>query len=541
MRKNVGGWTFVRRAGIRSTLTRRKVREVKALLQKATKVGIEVELNLPDDRGRGCRGNDVTCGCVSIYPLASGEACYTACSKKGNCSIEVEYGCAGVDCVVFEPACSECDKFAVGCRACPSRQTKDTRPDAVRERIKTELEPTQFLGNLGRYGVLDVVQDGSLRNAGVEVVTVGRKVDFPSLQTMNERICTLCSDEEAFVDERCSIHYHMLAGYLESGNSYNPKRKSYGLPANGKEINISELESPVPEIVLANFHQLWRRFENAIIWMTSSGASNSHITRWVKFRQPMKKYSAIRHTMSRVIRDIKETGRQQGRYMMVNYNPMKIRDSATSKGHEEITRLHLEIRCPDGNLSPTAISAFAVLFHGMLIKAVELSEFGTLESGDKDYMEQARHIESLLLNNDGDYGGARTSNTRDLHMYLETLRGQANELVDLLNGYLSAHKGAYQVLKSLANAPCSTRLIGGQAWADIERDLKVEHEDDEKKALLTLVNTTSIVECQTLDEWVEEVVAETKMPEEKVAGQVKELIDSGDAYWSPVVGTLVRR
>lgn len=543
MRKNVDSWTFIRRTGIRSRLTRRRVREIKALLQKAVKVGIEIELNLPDENSNGCKGNDASCSCISIYQAEPGRPCYKSCSKKGNCSIEEEHGCHYEECICFEPLCNTCTKFAVGCGTCPKRQTKDTRPDSVRKRVHQALEPTSFLGDLGKYGVLDVVPDGSLNNQGVEVVTVGRKVDFPAIHSMCKKIYQVCEDEGAFSDERCSVHYHVLAGYLEAGNTYNPKRKSYGLPPQSKPVTISELESPIPEVVLANFHQLFRRFENAIIWLTSSGNSKNHLTRWIKFRQPVKQYSAVRHQMSRVIQEIKDLGaaKHHGRYMMVNYTPVKFGRSQDGPNHQDVTRLHFEIRCADGNMSPTAVSLFAVLFHGMLIKAVELSEFGTLESGDKEYMEQARHIESLLLNNDGDYGGNRKSNTRDVVMYMETLRKQANELVELLHGYLSAHKGAYKALKSLADKPCSLRLSEGATWETIEKDLVVEEDEEERRALYSVVDTTSIVECGSLDEWVEEASVETKVDKDTLRGHVQELIDSGEAFWAPSVGTLVRR
>jgi len=541
MRKTVSSWTFVVRDSIRQKLRRRRVREVKAMLLKSAKVGIEVELNLPDGTSSGCRGNNPSCGCISIFARENGKACYATCEKEGHCDIEKEFGCAGMECVSFETACTSCDKFIVGCATCPERETRDGRPDAVRKRISEALTPTNFLGSLGAHGVLDVVVDGSLQNSGVEVVTVGRKIDFSAIQRMCSHITEVCGKEGAFADERCSIHYHLLVGYLTSGNTYNPKRKDYGLPHTKSPVSLSDLDSPLPEIVLANFHQLWRRYENAIIWLTSSGKEKNKLTRWVKFRQPLKKYSAIRHTMPRVIQQIQGAGKQSGRYMMVNYNPTQFSSPTRDKVGTDITRLHFEIRCPDGNLSATAISAFAVLFHGMLVKAAELSEFGTLESGDKAYMEQAHHIEHLLLNNDGDYNGKRHSNTEELGMYIPVLQEQAGELVKLLHGYLSNHPGTYEVLQALAQKPCSIRRTEGDPWDKIEHDLAIQHEDESKKGLLTLLDTTAITECITLQEWVNEASLETKIPVDTINKQVNQMVSSGEAYWTDALGTLVRR
>ena len=58
------------------------------------------------------------------------------------------------------------------------------------------------------------VQDGSLLGKkGAEVITVGRRVDYWEFYKMAKTIIDTAVTKGAYVNERCSTHMHVLAGY----------------------------------------------------------------------------------------------------------------------------------------------------------------------------------------------------------------------------------------------------------------------------------------------------------------------------------------
>jgi hypothetical protein len=567
--KRDSNWTFIQRAG-RPPLTREEADELIHEMNKVVKCGIEFELNLPE-KTRGCPGDNPKCKCINISKI-DGKDCYESCSRKGTCDIEKATGCPEekIYCVLFRSICDSCTKFDRGCKTCKEKAAELKSPDQVRKEVFSILKPTKFLGQLGKFGVLDVVQDGSLQgNGGLEVVTVGRRVNFHAIHNMCKKILSVAKDYGAFTNERCSVHFHLLSGYLGTSNKYNSHRPNYGLNmrsgpgttdgvpavampvANGggggqklkfqgpadTQFEIRDLEKEIPEVVLANFHQLWRMFENAIIWLTSSGARREHLTRWIKFRKSLLKYSAFRCHMSGVVEEIrKET--ENARYTMVNYVPIRF----DSDGN--ISQFHLEVRVCDGMLSPAATSAFACLFYGMLMKSIDISRFGIVESGGKEWMDQARNISKYLCNNDGAYGGPRHSDTSGIDPYIPVLVSQSKMLLKLVKPYLLEHPPSYDILNKLTEQPISLRLSEGASWEAIENSLYPESpevEDDTKNELMKTISLNLITECSGVEEWVSFVAEELKLDKKEIEKNVGLLTEAGRVFWSPSLGAIVKR
>jgi hypothetical protein len=239
--------------------------------------------------------------------------------------------------------------------------------------------------------------------------------------------------------------------------------------------------------------------------------------------------------MKTVVGEIQGDGKQAGRYMMVNYNPMQF-----SKDGSLINRLHFEIRCPDGNMSPSALTSFGVLFHAMLLKSVDLSVNGILERGDKDDADQNAHVCNLILNNDGSYDGPRTSNTKQLNAYYPFLIERSLELVSLLRGDLSRQGNAYNVLKRLAKRPCSMRRASGDTWETIEKDLSATSKKAVSAKVDMIIDTVAIVECADLGEWVGAAAEDGGVSKQDIEEHVKALQQNGQAFWDPSLGSLVR-
>lgn len=548
MKKN-NNWSFIQRPG-RPPLSRQDADSIIMDMDKTLKCGIEFEWNLPDTP-KGCSGDNPSCVCKNKTTI-EGIDCNERCSCHGKCEIEKTSGCPAsqIYCVMFVPGCAKCDKFDIGCSTCPKKRQQTETPDEIRQRVFNTLDPTKFLGSLGKSGVLDVTTDGSLQGGkgGMEVITVGRRVNFYSIYNMCKNIMDTAKPYGIFVNERCSIHFHLLIGYLSNSNEYNKSRPNYGLaPRSGPEqartdgnhFEIRDMERDIPETVLANFHQLWRMFEPAIVWMTSSGTSREHLTRWIKFRRSLSKYSAFRSSMSTIMEEIRKDGDNQ-RYTMVNYTPTKI----DSMGN--ISRFHIEVRVCDGMLSPAAVSSFACLFYGMLLKAVDISRYGIVESGNKEYMDKVRSILGYLCNNDGGYGGPRHSDTSKLDPYITDLIGMSKNLLRLVGPYLTRQGNSLDILTKLAEAPISIRLSDNHSWEDIERELVSVEEgpnktDIIKSEILKAACLGIFTDCSSIEEWACALSEDIKLDRTEIAKQINTLAGSGEVFWSDSRGSVIKR
>lgn len=540
-------WTFLSKPG-RGPLTAEEVHNLRNEISKTIKVGMEFEYNLPESK-RSCSGDSPDCSCVNEKEVSPGISCADVCADTEICSIRKEGKCPTPQllCPRFSLPCVSCDKFDLGCEKCPRHIDRNKSPSRLRELIAEDLKPTKFLGRLGKTGVLDVVADGSLSGeGGAEVVTVGRRVSFKSFYKMTKTIMDSVSKHFGFVDERTSVHYHLLTGYL-SASKYNDRRPDYGLSETGERVFplsaydekgrliLKDFENPVPEIVLANFHQLYRKFENAIIWLTSTGNNEMHLTRWVKFRRPMLRYSAAREPMSKMRESIASSG-DNLRYAAVNYLP-----TAFDKDGN-IERLHFEVRVCDGLLSPSAASAFACLFYALLIKSIDISRHGIVESGDKEYMSTAKKIQEVLCNNSGSWSGPRVSCTEAIGPYIPTLIEQSRELVTFVKPILLKEHPTFDILMSLAERPISLRRCSGQSWERIEYELNPgsgSNDSTNEADVMRAVDVGAVSECASLEEWLTEVSEDFGHEKTSVEKAVKSLVEKGLVRWDNSVGSIV--
>jgi len=536
VRKDNIKWTFVKKQN-RPPLDDRQVSYFRELFKKTLKAGIEFEYNLNEQK-KSCKGNNPSCRCTAVHSTKDGSICFNVCTKKGKCELEKEFGCAEMYCVEFDPPCATCKLFNKGCSVCPLKYDPIKDPENIRNYLSSSLEPSKFLGKLGKYGVLDIVKDGSLVGGGVEIVTVGQRVDFWKIYNMCSKIMSEAKKCNAFVDERCSIHVHLLTGYLNS-EKYNNQdnHKHYGL-AKSIDFNLKDVEEPVPEIILANFHQLWRRYENAIVWMTSSLNTMENLTRWIKFRRSMLKFSSIRSNMKDLVNEmISEQGGENSRYMMVNYTPTKFYEDGNIK------QLHFELRVADGSFSPAQVTAITCLFYAMLIKSVDLSRYGIVESGGKEYMESAKNIGQYLINNNGTYSGPRVSNTSFISPYIPVLQKQSADLISLLKNILLGMQPVYDILSKLAENPVSLERVNGFTWEEINTKLMggIDTTGSYDEAIMKAVDMGTFVKCESIQQWLQEMSEDSGMDLDDITCQVGRILEDGKAFWNEKLGTLISR
>lgn len=544
-------WCFLDKDN-RAPLSSTDVAYFKRVLFNIIKVGQEFELNLPEQKGT-CQGDNNACPCKNI----STEKCWLECANTEFCEATrsttncdsvtplckdedcetctvFKLKCSGILCTSFITKCMVCEEFKAECDTCPSKYDPEKNPDNIRANICNELLPTNSYGKVGKYGIHSVTTDGSLLgNGGVEVITNGRRIDYFEFLNMAKKIIDSVLQKGAFVNERCSTHMHVLTTYHKYGNTKK-----------ADEDPINELERPIPEIILANFHQLIRRYQNAMTWMTSALPELERLTRWEKFRVSVIEISPAYEPMSMVARKVhsKADGKKYG---WVNYDNVRFDQNG------DVNRFHVEMRGADGILSPSAIAAIACLYFALLIKATEISRYGLLEVfTDKKVMEEALEAKEALLNNrKGYHDGDRFSNTTGFEKYQDVYIRDSLDLIRIVKPILAKLGPAYDVLEALAIRPVSLRRCEGETWEEIEKDLEVQQDEEDRlhNKVRELIHLQMVIDCVDSSEWVRVVKDVLKEDDEIVDKEVIDCVDNlvmakqveGQWVWSNRIGTML--
>jgi hypothetical protein len=554
---------FQQRKG-RPVLSREDAEYWLDFLPKVLKIGTEFELNLPSPE-RVLKVKDTQPCIRAANPCAQDcanlETCLVdrhptlcktratgkfldknfVCPAKNEGDIDACKKCEGwlLDC----RGPSGCSMYTPFCTICPSFQRQgdvvesgDIRLDAetIRQEMRELLQPTEFVGDFGTKGVFEVKKDNSLaNNGGIEIPTVGRRVHWNSFYLMCKEILDALTARGGFANERCGQHFHVLVSYLSAGNRL-------GRP-------ISELERPLPEIVLANLHQLHRRYELAMFWIMSAGTSLENLTRWARFRQSLRRFSALRSRMQTVQAEMAEAivgmntaSSPKGKYASVAYHFCKFDKDGN------VSTFHLENRIADATLSPAVSTAWAIMCYALVLKAVRLSQYGIMEDGSDAYRARIREIQPHLIDGERrEWGHNRVAHTIGLQQYIPWLRENATEMITWLKPELSHLGPAYDILISLADKPCSLRLSEGETWEQIEENLYGPFAQGEAVEILNadeireVVDFGGIMDCDNVEMWVEEVAAYLGQNPPVVADTVHQLIGSGEFRWSDPVGSLI--
>lgn len=556
MRNSRDKWTFFPHPR-KPALTPAEVSYFKRILQQVLKVGIEIEMNLPEKNGT-CEGNNTLCPCSHI----EGNSCWTKCAHIDRCGVEKDYDrcavqcvncepkdcekcshfelkCEGMFCPNFMPYCYICDDFEVNCNECPDKYDPEKNPENIRRNVAQELAPNNCYGVVNESGVHSIQTDGSLLGEkGIEVVTVGRRVDYWEFYNMVKRILDITVAYGGYMNERCSIHQHVLASYYSKLFDLND---TFSIPH-----KINELEKPIPEVIMSNFHQLVRRYQNALCWISMGLDHPDRMTRWEKFRVSVLDISAITNSIPEVVRMVFHNA-GDNKYGLVNYKYSELDNEGNT------VRLHIEMREMDGLQSPSAIAAMACLHYAMMIKAVEISKYGVVEVGDSEWMEYAKTVKSAILNNMKNYNeGDRFGNTSKLSPHYDYLITESLDLVRQLKHILIKVGPAYQVLEKMALKPAALRRCEGDSWEKIEADLEVPTSEEDMFACIMseLIDLRIIDDCLSMEEWINNVseslvhnpdvdVHTKEEALERVKRYIQSKKDNGEVIWSNSLGAMV--
>lgn len=309
------------------------------------------------------------------------------------------------------------------------------RPD-FEESVRRDLAPSGSLEQLGTNGVLDVQTE----HCGVEIRVIGRQPHFRALQRQYRLIMAVLVAHGARSRPTCGTHFHLLT---------------------------PGLAEPVPEIILANLWNLTRRYAPELKFLTSGGDRREALCRR---RNHNSHLEMVRHspglmTMAQIRQTLQESRTVPAHQNFLNLEHLGFTDSG------EVSPLHLEFRFPDADLSPTSVTAKTFLFLAMLLKAVDLSQYGVIHVGKIGPWRRKVELLDRLSNNDGNLATSDTSAITD--EIIEELRQGGYELLDLLTPTFErfVDSPALEILQALAEQPISLRRCAGYTWDDIEASL----------------------------------------------------------------------
>ncbi len=309
------------------------------------------------------------------------------------------------------------------------------RPD-FEAAVRADLQPSGSLERLGANGVLDVQPE----HCGIEIRVIGRHPYFRALHEQYKQIMDILLKHGARPRHTCGLHFHLLT---------------------------PTLAEPVPEIILANLWNLTRRYAAALKFLTSAGDKRESLCRR---RNHNSHLEMVRHSPATMhMREIQQI-LKNSRTVPEHQNFLNLEHIGFTESGD-VLPFHLEFRFPDAHLSPTAITAETFLFMAMLLKSVDLSQYGVIHVGKVKPWRRQVEILNLLSNNDGNLAASDTSKITD--DIIEELRQGCYELLDFLSPVFDwfTDNPGLDILLAMAETPISLMRCAGYDMRDIEAHL----------------------------------------------------------------------
>lgn len=344
------------------------------------------------------------------------------------------------------------------------------------ENIRVSLTPSGKVEELGKLGVWDVQTE----HCGVEIRIIGRQPHFGALQKQYSQIMNILNENGSRPRPTCGLHFHMLA---------------------------PGLAEPVPEIILANLWNLVRRYAPELKLLTSCGDDRKSLCRRRNHNSHMEmvKLSPGAYSMQEIQEILKNSTSVPEHQNFLNLEHIKFDDDGN------VNPFHLEFRFPDAHLSPTAITATTFLFLALLLKAVDLSQYGVVHVGKVQSWLRKKEIMNYLSNNEGNLSTSDTSKITD--EILEELQNGTYELLDLLAPTFEwfDDQSSLDVLLALAKTPMSLMRCQGMDWTEIENSLsqKIQRKsielDKTSQTLMQIIEFGEFSKFNDEDTWLNNV------------------------------------
>lgn len=383
------------------------------------------------------------------------------------------------------------------------------RPD-FQAAIAADLQPSESLAHLGPNGVLNVEAE----HCGLEIRLIGRQPHFLALQKQYTSITNRLKQHQARVRPTCGMHFHLLT---------------------------PGLAEPVPEIILANFWNLTRRYAPELKFITSAGDKREALCRRRNHNSHLEmiKHSPATMSMTQIQNCLQESQIVPEHQNFLNLEHIKITETG------DVLPFHLEYRFPDADISPTSLTAKTFLFLAMLIKAVDLSQYGVIHVGTIQTWRRKVELLDMLSNNDGLLATSDTSQVTE--PVIEELRQGCYECLDLLAPSFSRFidNPSLEVLYALAEHPISLMRCAGYNWDDIEAHL-IHHAaldelgiDKLDRRLMQSIELGEWANLESLTSWQWKVAHELYLTPQELERRLARLHALRGLRWDARQGTIV--
>jgi len=378
------------------------------------------------------------------------------------------------------------------------------------EEIRQLLLPSGNLARLGIHGVLDVQKE----HCGVEIRIIGRHPYVSTLKQQYDEIISVLKIYGARARSTCGLHFHLLT---------------------------PDLAEPMPEIILANLWNLTRRYAPELKYMTSAGSAREALCRRRNYNSHLE---MVRHSpglmhMAEIQQKLKASRQVPEHQNFFNLEHVGFTQSGA------VWPFHIEYRFPDAELSPTAITAKTFLFLAMLLKAVDLSQYGVIHVGKITPWKRKIALLNMLSNNEGSLATSDTQHITD--EVIEELKVGCYELLDLLMpvfDYLKA-EAALDVLRYLANTPISLMRCAGHNWDEIESLLAGRADagengfDNTDRKLMQRIELGEWNGFSSVEEWQFMAARELWLTVDDLERRLEVLQQLRGLRWDKRLGTLV--
>ncbi len=378
--------------------------------------------------------------------------------------------------------------------------------------VRETLQPSGSFEQLGRYGVLDVITE----HAGIEVRVIGRQPYFSALHKQYASILHVLLEQGGRPRATCGLHFHLLT---------------------------PGLAEPVPEIILANTWNLVRRYAPELRFLTSGGDSLAALCRRRNYTSHMEmvRLSPVPYRMSEIQAELKASHTVPEHNNFLNLEHVRFNEAG------DVSVFHLEFRFPDADLSPTSITAKTFLFLALLLKAVELAQYGVIHVGRIAEWRRKCQLLDWLSNNDGPLA---TSDTQHITPeIIEELRAGTRELLELLKPVFDRweHNPSFEVLALLAETPISLLRASGRGWEEIEALLAARASADETgldqadRRLMRAIELAELTNCSARQVWQWQIARELFLTPTELEKRLEQLDRLRGLRWDERLGTMVFR
>ncbi len=376
--------------------------------------------------------------------------------------------------------------------------------------VRQDLQPSLSLDLLGANGVLDVTPE----HCGIEIRIIGRQPHFRALQRQYATIMDVLKARGARPRHTCGLHFHLLT---------------------------PGLAEPVPEIVLANLWNLTRRYAPELKFITSCGDSRQSLCRRRQYNSHMEMiwHSPGLETMAEIQQNLKNSRLVPEHQNFLNLEHLGFTETGA------VLPFHLEFRFPDADISPTSVTAKTFLFLAMVLKSVDLAQYGVVHVGKIYPWRRKVELINLLSNNDGNLAASDTTSISD--ETLEELRQGCYELLDLLAPTFERFQDnpALEVLLSLAEQPVSLLRCAGYGWEEIEALLAARTSQDEigvdqiDRRLMQRIELGEWAGMSSQESWKWHAARELTLTPQDLERRLDKLRDLRGMRWDGRQGTIV--